>query len=125
MQLMPSRARAILCGGSDFDFEREGQTRTQGGYSDKIVVDQNYVLLEICPSRSRVLLDRAAPLLCAGITMYSPLLHWKAGPSEKVDVIGLGGLGHMGVKIAHALGAEVSVLSHSLKKQEDGMRMGG
>jgi alcohol dehydrogenase (NADP+) len=56
--------------------------------------------------------------------MYSPLMHWKAGPGKKVGVIGLGGLGHMGVKIAHALGAEVSILSHSLKKQEDGMRMG-
>ena len=56
--------------------------------------------------------------------MYSPLMHWNAGSGKKVGIIGLGGLGHMGVKIAHALGAEVSVLSHSLKKQEDGIRMG-
>ena len=69
-------------------------------------------------------MNRAAPLLCAGITMYSPLIHWKAGPGKKVGIIGLGGLGHMGVKIAHALGAEVTVPSHSLKKQEDGKRMG-
>jgi len=69
-------------------------------------------------------MNRAAPLLCAGITMYSPLKHWKAGPGKKVGIIGLGGLGHMGVKIAHALGAEVTVLSHSLRKQEDGKRMG-
>lgn len=100
--------------------EKDGQTLTQGGYSDKIVVDENYVLRlpdNISP-------DRAAPLLCAGVTMYSPLVHWKAGPAKKVGIIGLGGLGHMGVKIAHALGSEVSVLSHSLKKQEDGKRMG-
>jgi alcohol dehydrogenase (NADP+) len=66
----------------------------------------------------------AAPLLCAGIIMYSPLMHWKAGPRKKVGIIGLGGLGHMEVKIAQALGAEVTVLSHSLKKQEDGRRIG-
>ncbi|CUR51483.1 putative oxidoreductase, Zn-dependent and NAD(P)-binding [Nitrosotalea devaniterrae] len=93
---------------------------TQGGYSNKIVVDENYVLRipESIP------LDSAAPLLCAGITLYSPLMHWKAGPGKKVAIIGLGGIGHMGVKIAHALGAEVTVLSHSLKKQEDGKKLG-
>jgi uncharacterized zinc-type alcohol dehydrogenase-like protein len=100
--------------------ERDGQTRTQGGYSDKIVVDENYVLR----LPDNISLDSSAPLLCAGITMYSPLMHWNAGPGKKVGIIGLGGLGHMGVKIAHALGAEVSVLSHSLKKREDGIRMG-
>jgi uncharacterized zinc-type alcohol dehydrogenase-like protein len=100
--------------------ERDGQIRTQGGYSEKIVVDENYVLR----LPDNISLDRSAPLLCAGITMYSPLTHWKAGPGKKVCIIGLGGLGHMGVKIAHALGAEVSVLSHSLKKREDGRRMG-
>jgi alcohol dehydrogenase (NADP+) len=100
--------------------ERDGQTRTQGGYSNKIVVDENYVLR----LPENIGLDHAAPLLCAGITMYSPLMHWRAGPGKKVGIIGLGGLGHMGVKIAHALGAEVSVLSHSLKKREDGRRMG-
>jgi uncharacterized zinc-type alcohol dehydrogenase-like protein len=66
----------------------------------------------------------AAPLLCAGITTYSPLRRWKAGPGRRVAVVGLGGLGHMAVKIAHAMGAEVTVLSQSLKKQEDGLRLG-
>jgi uncharacterized zinc-type alcohol dehydrogenase-like protein len=69
-------------------------------------------------------MDRAAPLLCAGITMYSPLMHWNAGPGKRVGIVGLGGLGHMGVKIAHALGAEVSVLSHSLRKQDEAKMMG-
>src|SRR5437899_4962599 len=100
--------------------ERDGKTPTQGGYSNKIVVDENYVLR----IPDNLPLDKAAPLLCAGITMYSPLMHWKAGPGKKVGIIGLGGLGHMGVKIAHALGAEVTVLSHSLKKQDDGKKMG-
>jgi uncharacterized zinc-type alcohol dehydrogenase-like protein len=69
-------------------------------------------------------LDVAAPLLCAGITLYSPLKHWGAGPGKKVAIVGLGGLGHVGVKIAHALGAEVSVLSQTLSKQDDGMKLG-
>src|SRR5574337_657630 len=90
--------------------EKDGSI-TQGGYSDKIVVDENYVL----KIPSALPLDKAAPLLCAGITLYSPLMHWKAGPGKKVAIIGLGGIGHMGVKIAHALGAEVTVLSHSRK----------
>lgn len=68
--------------------------------------------------------EAAAPLLCAGITTYSPLNHWSAGPGKKVAVVGLGGLGHMAVKIAHAMGAEVTVLSQSLSKQEDGKRFG-
>jgi uncharacterized zinc-type alcohol dehydrogenase-like protein len=100
--------------------ERDGKNRTQGGYSNKIIVDENYVLR----IPENIPMNRASPLLCAGITMYSPLMHWKAGPGKKVGIIGLGGLGHMGVKIAHALGAEVTVLSHSLRKQEDGKRMG-
>ena len=100
--------------------ERDGKNRTQGGYSNKIIVDENYVLR----IPENIPMNRAAPLLCAGITMYSPLIHWKAGPGKKVGIIGLGGLGHMGVKIAHALGAEVTVLSHSFRKQEDGKRMG-
>jgi len=100
--------------------ERDGKNRTQGGYSNKIIVDENYVLR----IPENIPMNGAAPLLCAGITMYSPLMHWKAGPGKKVGIIGLGGLGHMGVKIAHALGAEVTVLSHSLRKQEDGKRMG-
>jgi alcohol dehydrogenase (NADP+) len=100
--------------------ERDGKTPTQGGYSNKIIVDENYVLR----IPENLLMNHAAPLLCAGITMYSPLMHWKAGPGKKVGFIGLGGLGHMGVKIAHALGAEVTVLSHSLNKEGDGKRMG-
>jgi len=69
-------------------------------------------------------LDKAAPLLCAGVTLWSPLRHWNVGPGSKVAIIGLGGLGHMGVKLAAALGAEVTVLSQSLKKMEDGLRLG-
>jgi uncharacterized zinc-type alcohol dehydrogenase-like protein len=99
--------------------EKDG-TPTQGGYSSKITVDENYVL----KIPDNIPLDSAAPLLCAGITLYSPLMHWKVGPGKKIAIIGLGGLGHMGVKIAHALGAEVSVLSHSLRKLQDGKKMG-
>jgi alcohol dehydrogenase (NADP+) len=95
-------------------------TPTQGGYSNKIVVNENYVLR----IPDNLPLDCAAPLLCAGITLYSPLMHWKAGPGKKVAIIGLGGLGHIGVKIAHALGAEVTVLSHSLEKEEEAKKMG-
>ncbi len=95
-------------------------TMTQGGYSSQIVVDQDFVLR----MPKNLPLDAAAPLLCAGITLYSPLVHWKAGPGKKVAIIGMGGLGHMGVKIAAALGAEVTVLSQSLSKQEDGKRLG-
>ncbi|MFF3461315.1 NAD(P)-dependent alcohol dehydrogenase [Streptomyces sp. NPDC002619] len=98
---------------------KDGQP-TYGGYSQKIVVDENYVV-RIPEGLS---LDEAAPLLCAGITTYSPLNHWNAGPGKKVAVVGLGGLGHMGVKIAHALGAEVSVLSQSLRKKDDGLKLG-
>ncbi|MFF9195224.1 NAD(P)-dependent alcohol dehydrogenase [Streptomyces sp. NPDC014779] len=93
---------------------------TYGGYSTHIVVDENYTLR----IPEGIPLDAAAPLLCAGITLYSPLAHWQAGPGKKVAIVGLGGLGHMGVKIAHALGAEVTVLSQSLKKQEDALRLG-
>jgi len=95
-------------------------TTTQGGYSTHVVVDAGFVL------RVPAGLDpaAAAPLLCAGITTYSPLRRWKAGPGRRVAVVGLGGLGHMAVKIAHAMGAEVTVLSQSLKKQEDGLRLG-
>ncbi|MFE0252080.1 NAD(P)-dependent alcohol dehydrogenase [Streptomyces sp. NPDC059010] len=93
---------------------------TYGGYSEKIVVDENFVV-RIPDGLS---LDVAAPLLCAGITTYSPLRHWNAGPGKKVAILGMGGLGHMGVKIAHALGAEVTVLSQSLRKKEDGLKLG-
>jgi uncharacterized zinc-type alcohol dehydrogenase-like protein len=93
---------------------------TYGGYSTAIVVDENYAVRipDALP------LDAAAPLLCAGITSYSPLRRWKAGPGTKVAVLGMGGLGHMGVKLAHAMGAEVTVLSQSLRKREDGLRLG-
>jgi uncharacterized zinc-type alcohol dehydrogenase-like protein len=100
--------------------ERDGKSVTMGGYSNIIVADENYVL-KIPKS---IPLDKAAPLLCAGITLYSPLTHWKAGPGKKVGIMGLGGLGHMGVKIAKALGANVTVLSHSERKREDAMKMG-
>ena len=99
--------------------DRDG-TVTQGGYSTHVVVDEHFVLSVpdgLDPAA-------AAPLLCAGITTYSPLKRWGAGPGTKVAVVGLGGLGHMAVKIAHAMGAEVTVLSQSLKKQEDGLRLG-
>ena len=99
--------------------DKEGNV-TQGGYSDKIVVDENYVLR----IPDNLPLNASAPLLCAGITLYSPLKHWMAGPGTRVGIIGLGGLGHMGVKLAHAMGAEVTVLSQSLKKQADGARLG-
>ena len=99
--------------------DRDG-TITQGGYSTHVVVDAGFV-----PTIPDTLdLAEAAPLLCAGITIYSPLAHWGTGPGKKVAVVGLGGLGHMGVKIAHAMGAEVTVLSESLKEQEDGLRLG-
>ncbi|MCX4971819.1 NAD(P)-dependent alcohol dehydrogenase [Streptomyces sp. NBC_00620] len=95
-------------------------TPTYGGYSTHIVVDENYTLR----IPEGISLDEAAPLLCAGITTYSPLKHWNAGPGKKVAVLGMGGLGHMGVKIAHALGAEVTVLSQSLRKKDDGLKLG-
>ncbi|EFL17177.1 NAD(P)-dependent alcohol dehydrogenase [Streptomyces sp. C] len=98
---------------------RDGEP-TYGGYSTHLVVDENYAV-RIPDGLS---LDVAAPLLCAGITLYSPLRHWQAGPGKKVAVVGLGGLGHVGVKIAAALGAEVTVLSQSLRKKDDGLRLG-
>jgi len=108
--------------GATFTYNSVGKDGrpTYGGYSEAIVVDENYVLRipDALP------LDAAAPLLCAGITLYSPLRHWKAGPDTRLAIIGLGGLGHMGVKLGAALGAEVSVLSQSLKKMEDGLRLG-
>ena len=93
---------------------------TAGGYSKEIVVDEEFVLRipDALP------LDEAAPLLCAGITMFSPLNHWQCGPGKRVAIVGMGGLGHVGVKIAAAMGAEVSVISQSLSKQEDGLAFG-
>jgi uncharacterized zinc-type alcohol dehydrogenase-like protein len=98
---------------------RDGEP-TYGGYATHVVVDENFVV-RIPEGLS---LDVAAPLLCAGITTYAPLKQWGAGPGKKVAVVGLGGLGHVGVKIAHALGAEVTVLSQSLRKKADGLKLG-
>jgi len=95
-------------------------TVTQGGYSTHVVVVEDFVL----KVPESIPFEAAAPLLCAGITTYSPLAHWNAGPGKKVAVVGMGGLGHMAVKIAHAMGAEVTVLSQTLSKQEDGLRLG-
>ena len=93
---------------------------TYGGYSDSIVVDQRFVLR--VPSNLK--LAGAAPLLCAGITTYSPMHHWSVSKGKKVGVVGLGGLGHMGVKFAHALGAHVVVFTTSPSKKEDALRLG-
>ncbi|MEU4674362.1 NAD(P)-dependent alcohol dehydrogenase [Amycolatopsis sp. NPDC023774] len=93
---------------------------TYGGYSRQVVVKDHFV----CRVPDGLGLDIAAPLLCAGITTYSPLRQWHVGPGKKVAVVGLGGLGHLGVKLAVAMGAEVTVLSQSLKKQEDGLKLG-
>jgi len=99
--------------------DRDG-TITQGGYSTHVVVDAGFVL-----SVPEALdFASAAPLLCAGITTYSPLNHWKVGPGSRVAVVGMGGLGHVGVQIAHAMGAEVTVLSQTLSKEADGKRFG-
>ncbi len=105
-----------MCEGARWPYdalEADGKTPTYGGYSNKIVVDENYTL----QIPNNLPLDRSAPLLYAVITLYSPLVHWKVGSGKKVAIVGLGGLGHKGVKIAHALGAEVTVLSHSFEKK--------
>jgi alcohol dehydrogenase (NADP+) len=109
------RGMVMTYGSKDYD-----GTITKGGYSASIVVDRRFVLR----IPDAVTLDDAAPLMCAGITMYSPLRHWGVGPGSKVAIIGLGGLGHMGVKLAAAMGAEVTVLSRSLAKEEDARRFG-
>lgn len=101
-------------------FERDGVTLAQGGYCDKFVVDEAYGV----HIAEHLDLAGTAPLLCAGITLYSPLRHWGAGPGKRVGVIGLGGLGHMGVKFSHALGAETTVFSHSISKQGDATTLG-
>jgi len=100
--------------------ERDGKTVAMGGYSNKFVIDENYAV-HIPESLD---LSGVAPLLCAGITLYSPLRHWKAAPGKKIGIMGLGGLGHMGVKFAHAMGAEVTVFSHSPNKESDALKMG-
>ena len=93
---------------------------TYGGYSDKIVVDEAFTL----KVPGNLDLAATAPLLCAGITTYSPLRHWKVGPGQKVGIIGLGGLGHMGIKFAHALGAHTVLFTTSPGKAEDAKRLG-
>ncbi|HJW27456.1 MAG TPA: NAD(P)-dependent alcohol dehydrogenase [Rhodocyclaceae bacterium] len=98
-----------------------GGENTYGGYSQTIVVKESFVLRIKHDLKD---LAAVAPLLCAGITTYSPLRHWKVGPGMKVGIVGLGGLGHMGVKIAHALGAHVVLFTTSPKKIEDGKRLG-
>ena len=95
-------------------------THTYGGYSESVVVDESFVL-RVPPNLD---LASTAPLLCAGITTYSPLKHWNVGPGQKVGVVGLGGLGHMGVKLAKAMGAHVVVFTTSPSKVEDARRLG-
>jgi uncharacterized zinc-type alcohol dehydrogenase-like protein len=101
-------------------YERNSQTIAFGGYSNYFVINENYAV----HIPANLDLAGVAPLLCAGITLYSPIRHWKVGPGSKVAVMGLGGLGHMGVKFAAALGAEVTVLSHSPTKEKDAKAMG-
>jgi uncharacterized zinc-type alcohol dehydrogenase-like protein len=98
-----------------------GGENTYGGYSQSIVVKESFVLQIKHEEKD---LASVAPLLCAGITTYSPLRYWGAGPGKKVGIAGLGGLGHMGVKIAHAMGAHVTLFTTSLAKVEDGKRLG-
>ena len=100
--------------------EKQLNQQTFGGYSERVVVDEDFVLhvpKNLDPAA-------AAPLLCAGITTYSPLNHWKVGPGKQVGVVGIGGLGHMGVKIAKAMGAHVVVITTSLSKKDDAQRLG-
>lgn len=102
------------------DLEADRVTPTYGGYSDHIVVKEGYVL----SIPDNLPLDAAAPLMCAGITLYSPLQRWNAGPGKKIAIVGMGGLGHMGVKLGAAMGADVTVLSQTLSKKEDGLKLG-
>ena len=94
---------------------------TLGGYSQRIVVDENFVLRIRHPEAQ---LPAVAPLLCAGITTYSPLRHWNAGPGKKVGIVGIGGLGHMGIKLAHAMGAQVVAFTTSESKRQDALELG-
>jgi len=100
--------------------ERDGKTETRGGYSNNFVINEDYAV----HIPSNLALEGVAPLLCAGITLYSPIKHFNVGPQTKVAVMGLGGLGHMGLKFAAAMGAEVTVLSHSPSKESDALKMG-
>jgi uncharacterized zinc-type alcohol dehydrogenase-like protein len=100
--------------------ERDGVSVTMGGYANNFVINEDYAVR----IPDNLPMDGVAPLLCAGITLYSPIKHWKVQPGMKVAVMGLGGLGHMGVKFAVAMGAEVTVLSHSPNKESDAKAMG-
>ncbi len=100
--------------------ERDGKTVAYGGYSNNFIINQDYAV----HIPANLSLAGVAPLLCAGITVYSPLKKWGAKPGMRTAVMGLGGLGHMGVKFAHAMGAEVTVLSHSPTKEADALEMG-
>jgi uncharacterized zinc-type alcohol dehydrogenase-like protein len=101
-------------------YERDGKTVAMGGYSNYFVINEDYAVT----IPANLPLEGVAPLLCAGITLYSPIKHWNVGPGKKVAVMGLGGLGHMGVKFAVAMGAEVTVLSRSPSKEKDALAMG-
>lgn len=101
-------------------YERDGKTVAQGGYSNRFVIDEDYAV----HVPTNLDLKGVAPLMCAGITLYSPLRHWGATKGKKVGIIGLGGLGHMGVKFSVALGAETTVFSHSPAKEADAKKMG-
>jgi len=111
-------------GGTVFTYNSPDQhlpgQNTYGGYSTHVVVDQDFVL-KVSPKLD---LASVAPLLCAGITTYSPLRHWGVGKGSKVGIVGLGGLGHMGVKLSHAMGAETILFTTSASKREDGLRLG-
>ena len=100
--------------------EKDGKSITYGGYSKRIITKQDFVLRV----SDKLDLKAVAPLLCAGITTYSPLRHWKVGKGHKVGVLGLGGLGHMAVKFASSFGAEVTMLSHTPSKEADAKRLG-
>jgi uncharacterized zinc-type alcohol dehydrogenase-like protein len=100
--------------------EQGSDVRTFGGYSEQVVVREHFVL-KVPPTMR---LEAVAPLMCAGITTFSPLNHWKVGPGQRVGVVGLGGLGHLGVRFAKALGAEVTVITTSPAKAEDARRLG-
>ena len=114
------------CDGEVFTYNSEDKNfkdagkMTYGGYSSQIVVDEHFVLR----ISDKLNLAEVAPLLCAGITTYSPLKHWKVGPGSKVGIVGLGGLGHMGVKLAHAMGAHVVLFTTSASKVADAKRLG-
>ncbi|MDQ6861266.1 MAG: NAD(P)-dependent alcohol dehydrogenase [Verrucomicrobiota bacterium] len=110
-------------GGATFTYNSDDKHtggHTYGGYSQRIVVDQDFVLRV----SDKLDLAATAPLLCAGITTYSPLRHWEVGEGDKVGIVGLGGLGHMGLKFAHAFGAQVTLFTHSPGKTEDAKRLG-